>query len=84
MLLSADNESDLTRAKAPGNWRPDPRASQVVLGFDAPMLALNLRRSFFVSGVAYHATGLKFLNRTPEGTPRASICGKMVALTSGP
>ena len=37
----------------------------MVLCLDSPMRTLNLRRSFFVSGVAYHATGLILSNSTP-------------------
>ena len=57
-LLSADKESALTRAKTrvPRNQSRTAtrraRASQV-LCLDSPMRTLNLRRSFFVSGVAY-------------------------------
>ena len=69
MLLSADDEPDLTRQDT-RTWQPSRTATRKARAFQVvmclyPLLALNLRRSFFVSGVAYHATGLKLSIRTP-------------------
>ena len=80
MLLSADNKSDLARAKTcePGSQSRtatrSARASQVSLCLDDPTLALNLRRSFFVCGDAYCTTGLKLSNSTPATLQGARIC----------
>ena len=57
MPLSGDNDSDLTRAntRVPGKQSRTattrPRTCQVVLGLDETALVLNLRKSFFVSGM---------------------------------
>ena len=75
-LQSADNESDLTRARTRVRGRQSrtavrrARASQAVLVLDEPTLALNFRKSFFMSGVANHDTSFKLSNRTPSNPPR--------------
>ena len=49
----------------------------MVLCLGAPKLALNLRRSFFVRKVAYHATGLKLSQSTPaKPQGQASVAKK--------
>ena len=83
MLLSADNESDLTRA-SPRAWQPLPHGNEegesfpsgVALGRTCP-----LRRSFSMSGVVprnWHETFRQDTSRIPG----ALICGNAVAIGS--